>query len=154
METNNRYNRQRFQDDFRERQSHHLQRVDRDTYRGAYTFDRDRTNEVSYDGFDLNDSMAHHTSAYNNNASHYKEPENYKVEKNQGGDYVYRRSRNTQDNNPRYNENFRREQERPYQHYNENYSRGNYAARGSIDYSNFNNNYGPDPYQNRHSNEN
>lgn len=146
METNRRYNREPHGYRNPDRDSHHYRRVDEDMYRGAYRFDNesDHSNETTYDGFDLNDSMARHN-----------EPYNYRGETEQGGDYVYRRSRNTEDNNRRYSDSNRYgNSDRSSQRRQNNYNQGYYEDSYGDGNSNFNNSYAPDPYRNKNRDQN
>lgn len=144
MERDRRYNRQGYYTHDQDRQTNHLKRVDEDVYRGAYRFDNesDHHNETTYDGFDLNDSMAHHNN-----------DQDYRNERNQGGDYVYRRSRDRQDNDiratGRYRDDYYRNERERYGNRNDQYS-----GRSGNSTSNFNNDYAPDPYRNQNREQN
>jgi hypothetical protein len=134
MEPYNRYNRERHQDDYYDRQSNHYKRLNEDDYHHGYRSDneRNRHHDPTYDGFDLNDSMAQHYDA-----------STYRAENNQGGDYVYRRDRDYQDD-------FNQSERHPY----ENRNAGHYRDRFGDGDSLFNNSYAPDPYRNKNRNEN
>lgn len=153
METNRRDNRRRHHDDFRDHGSNHYRRVDEDIYRGAYRLDNesDHSDETTYDGFDLNDSMARHHEPDNRRDEQRRE---YRGEQNQGGDYVYRRSQHTEDNNRRYYDNERRSDDRGYKSHQDDHPSGYYRDRYGDGRSNFNNSYAPDPYRNQHEDQN
>lgn len=150
METNNRHHNSPWQSEgYSARGNNHLRRVDEDMYRGAYRFDNesDHHNETTYDGFDLNDSWSGERHRGNNRG-----------ENNQGGDYVYRRSLNNQDNDRRYQEDYRRNNNASYR--NASYRNGSDSYGGYYDdrfgdgSSNFNNSYSPDPYRNQNRDQN